>query len=204
MSARPTLPADALPVHVNGSRSTVWWGMLLLITIEVVVFLTMIVTYFYLRERRDEWPIGGLPLPDLLLPTINLVIILASIAPMYLVRRANQRGNKKQVLIGLALGGVLAVAWLVLATIEYAGLPYSHNTNAYGSLVWTTTWLYAAFVLALVLYNIPLFVAIRLGHVKTEQSLGVNIHVLHWFWVVASWPFLYATIYLSPYVLGTL
>ena len=204
MSARRTVPPDALPVHLSGSRSPVWWGMMLLITIEVVVFLTMIVTYFYLRERRDEWPIGGLPLPQLLLPTINLGILLLSIVPMYWARRSNQRGDRRQVLIGLALGGVLAVAWLVGSVIEYAGFEYSYDTNAYGSVVWTTTWLYAAFILALVLHNIPLFIAIWRGHIKAEQSLGVNVHVLHWIWVVASWPLLYATIYLSPYVLGTL
>ncbi len=41
---------------VSGSRSTSWWGMVILILNEAVIFASLIASYFYLRFNSLLWP----------------------------------------------------------------------------------------------------------------------------------------------------
>ena len=56
-----------LPNLVSGSRAPVWWGIVLLLTIEATVFGTIIASYYYLRMGEPQWPPAGVPDPELLL-----------------------------------------------------------------------------------------------------------------------------------------
>ena len=65
------LIAAELPLNLNDRRAPLWWGMVGLITVEAVLFGSLIVSYFYLRFYAPEWPIGGIAKPSLLLPSIG-------------------------------------------------------------------------------------------------------------------------------------
>jgi heme/copper-type cytochrome/quinol oxidase subunit 3 len=59
---REGLPSSTIATKY-GVRPPFYWGMAMLILIEVVVFSSLILSYFYLRSGNAEWPIGGITLP---------------------------------------------------------------------------------------------------------------------------------------------
>jgi heme/copper-type cytochrome/quinol oxidase subunit 3 len=59
------------------------WGMAMLILTEATLFVYLLASYVYLRHANARWPAAGLECPDLLVASINTVILLASSLPMW-------------------------------------------------------------------------------------------------------------------------
>jgi heme/copper-type cytochrome/quinol oxidase subunit 3 len=202
VDARRSQPeAGELPLNANDRHAPLWWGMVGLITIEAVLFASLITSYFYLRFYALEWPLGGIPKPDLLLPSIGAVVLLLSSGPMYWADASIKKGNVRNLMIGLAGSFVLGVVFLVLKTIEYSGHDYTWATNAYGSIVWTIIGFHSAHVLAVLLKVAVVFTAAAQGYFSDERNLGVRVNGLYWHFVVVVWIPLFFTLYLSHYVL---
>jgi cytochrome c oxidase subunit III len=201
VDARRTYPsAGELPLNVNDRRAPLWWGMILLILIELVLFLALISSYFYLRFYAPEWPLGGISKPDLLLPSISAVILFVSSGPMYWADSSIKKGNVRNLKIGLALSFILGVIFLVLKGVEYFGYDYNWATNAYGSITWTIAGFHAAHVISVCLKVAVVFAAASQGYFSERKNLGVRINGLYWHFVVAIWVPLFFTLYLSHYV----
>ncbi len=194
-------PPAELPLNANDPRAPLWWGMIGLIVIEAVFFISLIVSYFYLRFYAPEWPLGGISKPDLLLPSIGALILLTSSVPMYWADASIKKGNVRNLKIGLALSFVLGVAFLALKFVEYSGYDYNWATNAYGSITWTIVGFHSAHVITVLLKVAVVFTAASQGYFSAERNLGVRINGLYWHFVVVVWIPLFFTLYLSHYVL---
>jgi cytochrome c oxidase subunit III len=201
MSHQPVIRGDALPVRVSGSRHPLWWGMIMLILIEFTVFASLIVSYFYYRAGSIVWPLGGIERPSLLLPTIGEGLVVLSGATIYWGYRGIKHGNRRRLMIGLALSWLLAAVFLLLKVIEYSGLDYRWDTNAYGSLVWTINGFHAGHTVSVMIFTTVVFILAWQGYFRADRYLGVQINTLYWLYVVIVSLPVYATIYLSPYVL---
>jgi len=91
MKSSATLNVSHLPSVAFGSRDPLWWGVMGFILIEVTILAIGIVSYFYLRTLAPLWPPPPTALPALLLPTVNMLLMLVSVVPMYWVDRAARR-----------------------------------------------------------------------------------------------------------------
>ncbi|HMQ31788.1 MAG TPA: cytochrome c oxidase subunit 3 [Chloroflexaceae bacterium] len=199
MSAVPRIiPADALPVNLSDKRAPVWWGVLMLILIELTVFAALVASYFYLKFHAPVWPPDGIEPPDLLLPSINAGILLVSSLPVWWADRSIRKGDTRALKLGLAIGFVLGATFLVLKVIEYAGNDYTWATNAYGSIVWTITGFHSAHVLILLIKTLVVLVLAFRGYFSERRNVGVQANGLYWHFVVVVWIPLFATLYLSP------
>ncbi|MFP4346072.1 MAG: heme-copper oxidase subunit III [Anaerolineales bacterium] len=198
---RKRYPAPAeLPLNANDPRAPLWWGMIGLITIEAVFFISLIVSYFYLRFYAPEWPLGGISKPDLLLPSIAAVILFVSSAPMYWADSSIKKGNVRNLKVGLALSFVLGAVFLALKAVEYSAYDYNWATNAYGSITWTIAGFHSAHVITVLLKVAVVFTAAARGYFSEDRNLGVRINGLYWHFVVVVWVPLFFTLYLSHYV----
>lgn len=195
------LTGAELPLNVNDRRAPLWWGMVGLITIEAVLFAALIASYFYLRFYADQWPIGGIARPKLLLPSIGAMVLLASSAPMYWADASIKKGRVRNLMTGLALSFVMGSVFLVLKFVEYSGYDYNWTTNAYGSITWTIVGFHSAHVATVLLKVAVVFTAAARGYFSAERNLGVRINGLYWHFVVVVWIPLFFTLYLSHYVL---
>ncbi len=203
--ARPPLAArpmratgDRLPTLVNGPRAVGWWGIVFLILIETVVVATLIASYFYLRAGVPRWPPAGIHPPELLLPTVNALILLASALPMYWATQRIREGEQKGLLIGLAVAFLMGVLFLGLKVYEYHDKEYTWYTNAYGSIVWTMTGFHAAHVTAVLLKTVAIWVVALRGFFDERRHVAVESNAIYWYFVVAIWIPLYLTIYWAP------
>src|SRR5437764_14349733 len=112
-------------------RSLMWWGTLGLIGIESTVFALAIVMYFFLRNHADVWPMMAAP-PQLLWGTVNTLILLASMWPNHLAKRAGERLDRRGVQVWLTICLVMSLAFLAIRWLEFAALNVRWDRNAYG------------------------------------------------------------------------
>lgn len=198
MDAAIPINVRHLPNLVSGSRAPVWWGVVMLVAIEATVFSTLIASYFYLRMGEPQWPPAGIKEPDLLLPTINTAVLLASSVPMYIADRAVTQGRLSRLWLGLMMAIVLALVFLVLKVVEYSEVPYAWDDHAYGSIVWLIIGFHSTHVITLVLKTIVMLVLAFRGYFNEKRTLGVQVNGLYWHFVVVVWLPLYVVLYWAP------
>ncbi|MFP3616739.1 cytochrome C oxidase subunit III, partial [Paraburkholderia sp. SIMBA_050] len=71
-----------------------WWATMGLMLIEGTAFALAIAMYFYLRAVNAVWPMHAPP-PSLLWGSLNTAVLIASMLPNELARRAANNGNRK-------------------------------------------------------------------------------------------------------------
>jgi cytochrome c oxidase subunit III len=187
-----------LPVYVLGPKSVVWWGILGLLAIELVVFSGFIAMYFWLRLVNPAWPPEGIDRPDLLLPTINTVVLIVSGAAMIYAKRAIVRGNQLGLKLGQAFAILLGIVFLTIKYVEYSGYGYDWSTHAYGSITWTITGFHSAHVVSVVMKGFVVLAMGLRGMFRPDRHLAFEVSTIYWVFVVAIWLPLYFTMYISP------
>lgn len=197
---RPILDVSGLPTYAFGNRSLMWWGTFGLILIESTVFALAMVTYFYLRERSYQWPVGGMP-PGLLYGTINTVLLLASSIPNQWTKQAAEREDLPAVRLWLVVCNLFAAVFLVFRVFEFGSLHTSWNSSAYGSIVFALLLLHTIHLVTDFVDTIVLTVLMFTGPLSGRRFVDVSENAVYWYFVVISWLFIYGTIYLAPRVL---
>jgi cytochrome c oxidase subunit 3 len=201
MKSSATLDVSHLPSVAFGSRDTLWWGIMGLILIEVTILGIGMVSYFYLRTLAPVWPPPPTVLPDLFLPTVNALLLLVSVVPMYWVDRAARRQERRGVQIGLALCVVLGLGFSVLRGFEFRAVHTQWDSHVYGSVVWTLLGLHTFDLVTEVLETILLMVVALTGPMTDHVFLDISDSAPFWYFVAAIWVPIYAVLYIVPRVL---
>jgi cytochrome c oxidase subunit 3 len=196
---RRVLDVTGLPTYAFGNRSLMWWGTFGMILIESTVFVLAIVAYFYLRDRSYEWPPHGTP-PALIYGTINTVVLLLSAIPNQWTKKAAEQENLSRVRIGLCICLAFAAVFLVLRVFEFGALNTSWYDSAYGSMVYALMVLHTIHLVTDVIDTVVLTVLMFTGPLSGKRFVDVAENALYWYFVVGSWLFIYATVYLAPRV----
>lgn len=197
--ANRVLDVSEYDVAPLGRRHPLFWGMLGLITVETVVFATLITCYFYLRTGHPEWPPAGIEEPELLLPTLNTLVLLLSSIPMYFADKGIAEGKQWHLRIGVMAASALALVFLVIKGIEYSHLEYDWSSHAYGSIVWTIAGFHSLHVGALLLKTLIVGILAWKGFFHEEERIAVQVNGIYWHFVVLIWIPLYIVLYLVPH-----
>lgn len=209
-TGRRVLDVSPLPDSREDSREPVWWGNALLICIESMTVVLLLVSYFYVRQNFKEWPPpqsntpNGLfrPVPDLLIPTIELILIVGSCIPMYLTDCALLRDDEKKVRLGLAL--MTAVSFIAVALrfmeLRVSHLKFSWDDNAYGSVIWAILGVHLTYLLAAAIEFAVMLAWILRHKLDRKHGLDVTLAGGYWYWTAATWILCYATVYIGARV----
>lgn len=194
--------AHNLPFNIatSGSRSTSWWGMLILILNEAVIFASLIASYFYLRSNSVLWPPQGVKLPGLTLSGINTVILLSSSIVMQWAVNSIRQGKVNQMRIGFLIAFLMGAIFLMIQIYEFAHLGFLPQNHAYGSLFWGITGLHAAHLIVGLLMNIFIQIRAAYGHFGADRFQAVENVSLYWHFVDVVWIFVFSALFLSPYL----
>jgi heme/copper-type cytochrome/quinol oxidase subunit 3 len=177
-----------------------WWGLMSMIVLEGMVFIVLIAAYFYVRQYFDEWP-PGVPPPDMTYGTINTIVLLASIVPNIIYKRASEREDLGKVRIWLIVAAVFAVAFILIRAFEFGSLNCSWDTNAYGSVVWTLLGAHSAHLITDLVDTIVLIVLMFTGPIEGKRFVDVSENASYWYFVVAAWIPIYVVLYFGPYLI---
>src|SRR5437773_1241038 len=93
------LDVSHLEEGTNDSRSLLWWGNLGMLAIEGSMFMMALATYLYLKTANLDWPPSTVPKPELVLPTVNLMVLLLALVPAVISDRAAYRDDRRTALI---------------------------------------------------------------------------------------------------------
>ena len=156
------------------------------------------VTYFYLRDRATDWPPPPTQLPDLFVPTVNLLVMLASVVPMYFVERAAKRLDVRAVKIRQVVTDLFGIAFVSIRFFEFKALNVYWDTNAYGSIVWTIIVIHTFHLVSEVVETIVITVIIHTGHTEPKYMVDATDNALYWYFIIAIWVPCFALIYLAP------
>jgi heme/copper-type cytochrome/quinol oxidase subunit 3 len=196
---RAVLDVRPLPRTVFGNRSLMWWGTMGFIIIEGSTLFICAVTYFYLRRNFSSWPPEHLYRPALLIPTIQAILMLASIVPMRWVDRDSKRLDIGGVRSGLLICSLLIVIMCVLRVFEFRALKVRWDTSAYGSAAWATLVAHTT-LLVLEAAETLAITALMFSPTLEERDLsGVSDNAVYWYFLTGVWIPLYVALYLSPY-----
>ena len=198
MNGTHVIPKERLPVIVSGPRAPVWWAVLLLVLIETIVFGSLISSYFYLRLGAAEWPPGGAPPPELLLPIVNTGVLFASAVAVLWATASLKKGNVRRLKWGLGAGVVLETVFFVIKLIMSGDVQVGWTENAYGSIFWTINHLHTGHVLVAILMGIVVLLLTFRGYVTVERRLPVQVVNIYWQFVTLIWVPVFVVLFLVP------
>jgi cytochrome c oxidase subunit III len=188
------LDVSGLPTVVFGHRSLMWWGTLGVMAIEGTVFALTVMAYFYLRSHQETWPITSRP-PDLLWGTLNTGVLLVSLLPAHLAKKAAEDLKLQRVRIWLLASVVFGVAFTIFRGFEFATLNTRWDSNAYGSVVWLLLGLHTTHIVTDLMDTIVLTVLFFTGPLDGKRYVDVSENSFYWYFVVATWIPIYLVIY---------
>ena len=172
-----TIDVAGLPSYGFGHRSLMWWGTLGMMAIEGTVFALTVATYFYLRSHSTTWPMSMMP-PELLWGTVNTVILLVSMIPNHLAKKAAEAHDVAGVRLWLCASLAFALGFLAVRVMEFTTLNVRWDSNAYGSVVWTLLGFHTAHLATDAADTIVLAVAV-LHRTAGRQALRRRVGELH-------------------------
>lgn len=193
---------SGLPHIAFGSRAGIWWGTVWLMAIEGTLFVLTVASTFYLMRNFQSWPPYGTPLPDLLFPTLNLALLLASCVPMAWVRRTARGGGSLQALrIGMLILVAVGLVSLVLRVYDFHALNSRWSDNSYASAIWTLVGLHTAELVAGFLENALLTWYLFARGVDANHRLDLAVNGLFWYFVVGLWVMIWIVVEITPRVM---
>ena len=195
---KAAIDVSRLPEFAFGERGLMWWGVVGFLSIEATMLIICFVSYFYLRDRVTDWPPPPVELPDLLIPTVNLAVMLSSIVTVHLVERAAKRLDRRKALIWMLVSDAIGISFLVLRGFEFTALNVSWDTNAYGSIVWTIIGIHTFHLISEVIESIVITLIIARGHTEPKYFVDLTDNALYWYFIVAIWIPCYVIIFLAP------
>jgi cytochrome c oxidase subunit III len=189
-----SLDVSGLRSYAFSHHSPMWWGTLGMIAIEGTVFALTIAAYFFLRSHSNTWPMTALP-PDLLWGTVNTAIMLGSLLPNHLAKKAAEHHQVNGVRLWLCVGLVFGFAFLGVRILEFATLNVRWDSNAYGSVVWTLMAFHTVHLLTDVADTVVLTVLFFTGPLEGKRFVDASENALYWYFVVWAWIPIYLVIY---------
>jgi len=199
-SLRAQATVADLPSVTFGQRSLMWWGTLGFMVIEGWTLALIAAMYFYLRQNFSTWPPLRTPLPSLLIPTIQMVVMVVSVLPVWLAARAARRLDEGGVKIWLLVSTLISLPIPVLRWYELWALNVRWDTNAYGTAAWTIVGTHATLLLLDVADTVGLTLFYWLKKMPIKAMSDVVDNSFYWYFMVLVWLPLYLIVYVGPYV----
>jgi len=192
-----TLDVSALPSFAFGQRSILWWATLGMIAIEGTAFALFIAAYLYLKWRVPNWPPGFAP-PEMRWGTLTTIIVLISVVPNALTKRAAEKLDLARTRLWLVVSFLFALAFCVVRALEFTTLNCWWDSNAYGSIVWTLLGLHTTHFVTDAIDTGVLAGIMFTGRVDANRFVDISENAFYYYFVIVSWLPLYAVIYLAP------
>ncbi|MBV9772377.1 MAG: cytochrome C oxidase subunit III [Gemmatimonadetes bacterium] len=198
---RRVLDVSELPTVVFGSRSLLWWGTIGFAVIEGFTLVLMTASYFYLRLNEYDWPPGRTPNPDLLIPTLNTLLLLGVMAPMRMADRAAKRYDRRAVARWLVVATVLSTVVAVLRWWDLLALNVRWDAHAYGSAAWGVVVLHGTLLFVDVFETGTIAWLFLSGRALRKNFPDVSDAADYQYFMSLAWVPLYLIVYWGPRIL---
>ena len=195
----PTMLVPA-PAPVADRYDKAWWGMLVVVATEGMIFLVLLASNFFLRASAKEWPPNGIEQPELLQASIYSVVLIGSSFPVFWADAAIKRGHIGQAQLGLLLSWLMGAVFLVHTVFDFEALHFGWRDNSYGSVYYTIIGLHALHVFVGLLFGALVQVKLQHGLLDAHRHLTLDVFSLYWHFVDVVWIFVFSSLILSVHI----
>src|SRR5438270_3958875 len=171
-----------------------------MMAIEGTLFALAIATFIYLRMNNLDWPPATVPKPDMLLPTINLLLLIVSGIPALYADAAARREDLTGVRIAMALFILMGIIFIVIRFVNLANIGYKWSDHAFGSIVWVVIGMHMFHCIVASGENTMLLVYLFGWPATKKRFLDVRCAAGYWYFVILSWLPFYFFIYVQPWL----
>ena len=172
-----------------------YFGMVMFLISEAFLFGSLFWTYYYLRATTPVWPPAGVK-PDLMLASINTILLLSSSAVIWWAVRSIRQGNQKALAASLMITMALGTIFLGITIFEWIQAPFRPWTHAYGSIFYTLTGFHALHVFCGILLMAALLTRTLKGRFSATNFKAVEIGSLYWHFVDLIWILVFVTVFI--------
>lgn len=210
---------DHTPVVSIGLR----YGMILFIASEVMFFVGWFWGFFEFAifhtarvgenwdaanplyadalSRFKDWPPVGVQTFDPFhLPLINTLVLLLSGTTVTWAHHALQHDDRSGAKLGLLLTILLGLAFTSLQVIEYSEAGFTFDGTLYGSAFFMATGFHGAHVVIGTIFLAICLIRLMMGGMSSKHHLGFEFAAWYWHFVDVVWLFLFAFVYVTPYL----
>jgi heme/copper-type cytochrome/quinol oxidase subunit 3 len=204
-TAPPAVPVtvsveSVRPSTTKRTYSTAWWGMVMLIATEGMIFLGLLGSYFFLRAAAKQWPPPGIELPEFKDGLIFSVVLWGSSFPLIWAERKIKEGDRVALRAALLTSFVMGLAFLAYTLVDFDRLHYGWRDNSYGSIFYTIVGLHAIHVGIGLAMNLVVQIKAWAGKITAERHQTLQIFSLYWHFVDAVWLLVFPSLFLSPHI----
>jgi cytochrome c oxidase subunit 3 len=195
---RAVVDVSHLPDVTFGARDLMWWGTLGFVVIEGFSLALCAMVYLYLWKNFNEWPPAGTERPTLLWPTVQVVVMLASLPMIAWTCRAAKRFDLRRVKIGQTIAAVMVTAIMGLRFLEMQALHVKWNQNAYGSAVWLVVGSHATLIAFKLVESYGFALQFWVAPIEDKHFSDVADDGFYWYFLILSWLPMYVLCYWGP------
>jgi cytochrome c oxidase subunit III len=192
---------NPLTHHTQGVRDNGWWGVMLFLATEVVLFGSIFAVFFASRATQLA---EGAPWPPVQLPifetAINTAILVASGFVMMFGEKALVRGSRKGFALGFGGAILLGSVFLYNQVKEYIHLiseGLTLDSSIYGSSFYLLTGTHGAHVFGGIVFLAIILVRGLKGNFSKERHIAMSAAAIYWHFVDIVWIILFGVVYLQ-------
>jgi cytochrome c oxidase subunit 3 len=198
---------DSLAQQVDASTLGMW----VFLGTEVLFFGGMFATYCVYRSLYPPAFAAASRELDIVLGTVNTVVLITSSLTMALAVHAAQLGKRRSLTTFLILTIVLGAAFLGIKSVEYYHkfveqhvpgpsfrfeVEYARHAQIFFSLYFMMTGLHALHMIIGIGIMLVMLLMVRRGTITAEYCSPIEISGLYWHFVDIVWIFLFPLLYL--------
>ena len=211
---------DHTPVVSIGLR----YGMIMFIASEVMFFVAWFWGFFEfaifhtardgatwdatnpiyaesLARFRDWPPVGVETFNPFQIPLMNTLILLLSGTTVTWAHHALQSGDRAGARNGLILTILLGMLFTSFQAMEYAEAGFTYDGTIYGSAFFMATGFHGAHVIIGTIFLTVTLFRLLGGGLSPKQHFGFEAAAWYWHFVDVVWLFLFAFVYVAPYLI---
>ena len=184
------------------ARPGAWWGVVIFLLTEIMLFGGLFALYFTAKTGQSVWPPASAPPLPVGATFINTLILVASGFTMHFgimfLKRESRTGFLVMFAATLALGGT----FLYNQVIEYLELMhegFNVTSGVYGGSFYMLTGIHGAHVTAGLAGLTAVFARGVLGQFDAKRHLGIETVAIYWHFVDIVWIFLFLVIYVRVF-----
>ena len=194
-SLPPEATADAAKNHEEHQDLRVF-GLLTFLASESLMFAGFFAAYLLLRGATEVWPPEGTEV-ELLLPTINTIILVSSSFVIHMGDTAVKKNDVKGMRLWYAVTALMGIIFLGGQAYEYLTLGYGLTENVFANCFYLMTGFHGLHVLIGVCLILGvIWRSRREGHYSNVKHTGIEMAEIYWHFVDIIWIILFTLIYI--------
>ncbi|MEX1317149.1 MAG: cytochrome c oxidase subunit 3 [Synechococcaceae cyanobacterium] len=196
----PAVPASDTDLHQDTHQAqhhdARLFGLATFLVADGMTFAGFFAAYLTFRAV-NPLPEGSTYELELLLPSINTILLLVSSLTFHRAGRECLADRPERCRNWLLITGALGVAFLAGQMVEYFSLPFGLTDNLFASTFYALTGFHGLHVtLGVICIAVVALQARQGGRVSSSAPFGLEAAELYWHFVDGIWVVLYGLLYL--------